>query len=107
MPKITPIAITVVGDEKATWLLERDEKTPDGHDFHRYQKIYVVRDGRIAEFRRDMGESKNFKGINEFSIPSFLEHSVDELIDMANEIRGQVKIDVKDWLQLEHYRTTV
>ncbi len=107
MNKIIPIALTISGNEKATVLLERTEKTPDERSFHRYQKIYIIRDGMPAEFRRDMGEAKNFKGIIEFTIPSFLEWSVDELMDMADEIRGQVKIDIKDWLQLENYKVTV
>ena len=107
MGKITLVATTVIGNEKATWLLERHEKTPDERGFHRYQRIYVIRDGCPAEFRRDMGDARNYKGVNEITIPSFLEYTVDELMDMADEIRGQVKIDIKDLFQVDKYKTTV
>lgn len=103
MDKIMPVATTTTGDEKAVGLTETNYKTPDQKAIHRYQCIYVIRDGRVAEFRRDLGDAKNFKGVYPINIPSLLEHSVDELIDLANELRGQYEIDVKDLLSLEKY----
>lgn len=103
MTKITPIALAVTGDEKAIGLVETNMQAPDNSGFHRYQIIYVVRDGQMAEFRRDMGLSKEWKGHNLINIPSLLEHTVDELMDMAEEARNEVKIDVKDFLGLDHY----
>lgn len=96
--KIMPIATSITGDEKALWLREIDEQSSGNRGFHRYQLVYVVRDGNWAEFRRDLGPSTNFKGINYLNIPSLLEKTVDQLFDLANELRGQLRIDVEDWL---------
>jgi hypothetical protein len=93
--KIVIPATTILGNEKAIALVETMEKG------RRIQIIYVPRDGKQAEFRKDMGSVKKFKGVNLLNIPSLLEHTVDELIDLANELRGTSKIDVKDFLQID------
>lgn len=103
MPKIMPVAQTITGDEKSVGLTETNYKTPDQKAIHRYQCIYVIRDGLVAEFRRDLGDAKNFRGINLLNIPSLLEMTVDELMDLADELRGQSSIDVKDYLELDKY----
>ena len=103
MPLIL-IANTVTGGEKAWGLYEVHEMAPNKRAFHRYQIIEVLRDGRVAQFRKDMGLAKMFRGINQINIPSFLEHSVDELLDMADEFRGEPKIDVLELLSLDHYK---
>jgi len=103
MTEITPIALTVVGDEKAIGLVETNLQSPNNKGFHRYQIIYVIRDGKTAEFRRDLGAESDWKGVNLINIPSLLEHSVDELIDMAEQIRNDKQVDVKDLLGLEKY----
>jgi hypothetical protein len=104
MSKIYPVATTILGDEEAVGLIEVNEKTPNQREVHRYQLIYVIRDGNVAEFRRDLGRSKKFKGVNYLNIPSYLEHTVDELIGLADELRGQTKIDIKDLLELDNYK---
>jgi len=101
MTKITPIALTVTGDEKAIGLLELNQQPPDGGADHRYQLIYVVRNGEPAEFRFDMGLSKKWKGVKYLNIPSLLEHTVDELRDIADEIRQTDKIDKHDFLEID------
>lgn len=106
MVKIIPVALTVTGDEKAFGLTEIDEQSPGNKGLHRYQLVYVVRDGKEAEFRRDMGEAKNFRGVKYLIIPSLLELTVDELFDLADELRGTSKIDIKDWLELDNFRST-
>lgn len=103
MDKIIPVTQTITGNEKAIGLVETNQQSPGNKGFHRYQLIYVPRDGRIAEFRRDMGEEKKWKGVNLLNIPSLLEHNVDELMDMADELRGTSKIDVKDLLQINKF----
>ncbi len=65
----------------------------------------MARDGKIAEFRQDMGLASNFKGIQQIHIPSLFEHSMDELLDMANELRNQKEIDLHDWLSLDKFKT--
>jgi len=101
---ITPITLTVTGDEKAWGLYEIHEQSPNNRGFHRYQIIQVNRGNELAEFRRDLGLSSKWKGVNQIRIPSLWEYSVDELIDLADELRGNVRIDVKDLLGLDKYK---
>ena len=49
-----------------------------------------------------MGSTKNFRGVNQLRIPSLMEHTVDELKAIANEMRA-TKFDVKDFLSLDNY----
>ena len=100
MPNIIPAVDKIFGDEKAIYLWELNYQSPDYSGFHRYQIIHVPRDGVICEWRKDMGSTKNFKGISQLRIPSYMEHTVDELKAMANELRT-MRFDVKDFLQLE------
>ena len=102
--KIVPITLTVTGDEKAWGLYEIHDQSPGNRGFHRYQIIQVNRNDKITEFRRDLGLAKKWKGVNQLRIPSLWEHTVDELIDIASEIRGKTRIDIKDWLELEKYK---
>jgi len=51
-----------------------------------------------------MGLSKNWRGINQFRIPSLWEHTVDELMDIANYLREGPRIDVKDLMQVNAYK---
>ena len=98
---ITPITNAVLGNEKAMGLFETHLQSPGNKGFHRYQVINVIRDGTIAEFRRDMGLAKNFKGVKYLIIPSDMEHTVDELMGLADELRYEINIDLKDWLHLD------
>jgi hypothetical protein len=99
--KIMPVAQSIIGDEKAIGLTETNYQSPGNRGFHRYQCIYVVRDGRTAEFRRDLGPTKKWKGVKLLNIPSLLEHTCDELIALAEELRNEQAIDVKDLLELD------
>jgi len=100
MRRIIPVANTITGNEKAWGLFEIHEQSPSNRGFHRYQIIEVIRDGKIAEWRKDMGLAKNFKGVKQLRIPSLLEHTVDELMGLADELRNETEIDIKDWLEL-------
>jgi hypothetical protein len=101
MPKLKVIATTITGDEKAYSLAELNEQSPGSRGFHRYQIIQVTRDGRLAEFRKDMGSTRRWKGIKQFRIPSLFEHTVDELLDIAAYLRLETDIDLKAWLELD------
>lgn len=82
-------------DEPCYGLFELNFQSPGSRGFHRYQIIQVIRNDRIAEFRKDLGASKKFKGIDQFRIPGgfksngtvHIVHKVGELIDIANEMR--------------------
>jgi hypothetical protein len=99
---ITPAVDKIFGGEKAIALYEIHEQSPSFSGFHRYQIIRVPRDGIVCEWRKDMGPIENFKGVNQLRIPSLMEHTVDELKAMANQLRA-TKFDVKDFLQLDNY----
>ena len=101
MRKLIRVTQTIEGNEKAWGLYEINEQSPGNRGFHRYQIIQVIRDGQIAEWRKDMGLAKKFRGVNQLRIPALLEHTCDELMDLADELRGQTKIDVKDFLRLD------
>ncbi len=89
MTKIYPIATTINGNEKAFALYEIEEQSPDSRGFHRYQVILVKRGDHLAEFRTDMGSNKLWKNVRQINIPSLWEHTVDELKDIANQIRNE------------------
>ncbi|MCJ7828856.1 MAG: hypothetical protein MUP81_03850 [Dehalococcoidia bacterium] len=98
---IIPAVENIIGNEKAIALYELNFQS--GHGFHRYQIIQVPRDGVVCEWRKDMGKASNFKGINQLRIPSYMEHTVDELKGIADSLRAS-KFDVKDFLKLEKYK---
>ena len=99
---ILPVVDKIFGDEKAISLFEMHLQSAGNKGIHRYQIIRVSRDGVMCEWRKDMGLAKNYRGINQLRIPSFMEHTVDELKAMANQART-TKFDVKDFLSLDRY----
>ena len=103
MAKLIIPANTILGDEKAWSYSEIHEQSPSSRGFHRYKVIKVLRGDKIADYREDMGLAKKYKGINPFTIPSFWLHTVDELMDIADNLRGQPRIDIKDLLQLDNF----
>lgn len=101
---IMTATISVNHNEKAYSLQEVHLQSPGSRGFHRYRIIVVNRDGRLAEFREDMGEAKNFKGVKQFNVPALWEHTVGELLGIADVLRNETFIDVKDWLELEQMK---
>ena len=83
----------ILGDEKALGLYEMNEIAPNG--WCRYQIIHVVRDGKVSEYRQNLGKAKRFKA-NQIRIPSYMEHTVNELREMADEMRAEKPIDLLD-----------
>ena len=101
---ILPATLYVIPNEKAYTYLELNVQPPNYEGFHRYRIIYVNRDGVMSEYREDMGLASKFKGAKTtIHIPSIWEHNVTELIALAEELRWETDIDVKDWLELEAY----
>jgi hypothetical protein len=103
MRNILPAVDKIFGGEKAIALYEMHLQSPGCHGFHRYQIIHVPRNGIICEWRKDMGSADNYKGISQLRIPSLMEHTVDELKAMANELRVR-RFDIKDFLELDNYK---
>ncbi len=94
----------VLGDEWALALAEVNKISPDSKSWRRCQFIRVVRDDKIHEYMEVLGETSEFTGIGQFTIPGgviendrvYLEHTVDELKEMANQIRGNPPADLKE-----------
>ena len=102
---LTVPATTVSGNERCWDYFEFNEQSPGSRGMRRYRLIIVNRDGKLAEFRQDMGSAKKFKGCRQIHIPSLWEHTVDELMDLGQELRNEKpRIDLLDWLELERAR---
>jgi len=87
----------VISMEELAWgLYELNMQSPGSRGFHRYQIIQVVRDGTITEVWVDMGLAKKWRKYNEIRIPSLLEHTVGELVEMANDMRENPSFDIKE-----------
>jgi len=102
MSLLIPVADKVFGNEKAIALYEMHLQSPGSRGFHRYQIIHVPRGDIVCEWRKDMGPARNYRGINQIRIPSLMEHTVDELKAMANQLRD-FRFDVKDFLSLDSF----
>lgn len=92
----------LLGNEKALGLYEMNLQSPGSRGFHRYQIVHVVRDGKPTEFREDLGKAKKFKA-NQFRIPAMMEHTVDELKDMALWLRENPAWKKEDAPELNEY----
>ena len=101
---LTPVTLTVKGNEKSWTYLEVHLQSPNSRGMRRYRIIVVNRDGKLAEYREDMGPAKKFKGVKQLNIPSMFEHSVDELRGIADELRNETQIDLDELLQLDNYK---
>uniref|UniRef100_A0A6M3IG14 Uncharacterized protein n=1 Tax=viral metagenome TaxID=1070528 RepID=A0A6M3IG14_9ZZZZ len=102
---LTPVTAYAAPNEKCWAYIETQEQSPDFSGFHRYRLIYVNRDGRISEYKEDMGRATSFIGAKStIHIPSIWEHSVEELKNLADELRWDVDIDILDWLELDSYK---
>lgn len=71
-------------DEKAMCLVERNLAATVG--VHRYQVITVNRDGELADFTTDLGPVEEFTA-PEFQVLGVWEHSVAELMHIADQYR--------------------
>ena len=95
----------VLEDEPCLGLFEMNLQSPGNRGWHRYQILYVMRTDHPSEFRRDMGLAKKFKA-NQFRIPGgawdettqkyYVEHTVGELVEMANDMREFPSFDIKE-----------
>ena len=85
---VLPQTLSVHPDEKAFALCELDYLTVDYKARRRWQFLYVVRDGEVAEWVRDLGAVSEFDA-PEFRLYSFWQDSVGELMDQADRMRWQ------------------
>lgn len=106
MSKLQVITTTVTGNEKAWSYQEAHLQSPKSRGFHRYRIIKVNRDGKLAEYREDLGSVTKWRGVRCFNIPSLWEHTVDELLDIADYLRSETEIDIADWLSLDKMKVS-
>ncbi len=100
MEIVTP-ANVVLGNEKAYDYMEVNlPLDKPGMGMRRIRIIRVNRDGKLAEFREDMGPAKKFKGSRQLNIPSLFEHTVDELRGLADDLRYELPQERIDVLEL-------
>jgi len=100
-------------DEPCLGLFEIEEQSPMSRGFHRYQVVYVLRGGKPAEYRRDMGHIRKWKGVAQLRIPGgapsethdtfYIEETVGRLRESADQLRGH-DLDMKDRLSLDEVR---
>lgn len=105
MPKILCGTEYVLLDEPCLGLYEMNLQSTGSRGFRRYQIIYVMRGDKPAEMRRDMGSAKSFTA-NQFRIPGgakdevsgryYIEHTVGELVDIADYMRTHPSFDKKE-----------
>lgn len=103
--QIAPVTTTVLGNEKAWTYIEVNQPSiKPGAGMRRVRIIVVNRDGRLTEYREDMGSAKRFKGKRQINIPSLFEHSVDELRAIADDIRDEPFEYLPDLLGTDKYK---
>ena len=88
IPTLRPLHI----DELAWSLYEDDRLSEDGKVLMRFQTVQVIRDGRRVEFPRALGPSHNYFA-GPFLIPALEAHSVGEVVEMAELLRGDKGLD--------------
>lgn len=98
----------VTEDEPCLGLYEMNLQSPGSRGFHRYQIIYVMRDDKPAEYRKDLGLAKDFRadqlrilgGAKDETTGRFwIEHTVGELKEIADMRRGNDLFDKKELAQ--------
>lgn len=98
---LVPATLWVSMDEPAYYLIESNLQSPGSRGWRRYQRIWVIRNDAVAEWKKDLGAAANFTAPG-FGIPGGVTdeqtghievfHTVGELVDIADAIRaGQIE----------------
>ena len=80
-----PTAPSLQSKERVFMMSEENE--PYAGKQRRVQTIQVQRDGRLVEFKRDLGPVTDFLGINELLVFSLFEDEVQEVMEWAEAHR--------------------
>ena len=104
----------IMEDEPCIGLSEMNLQSPNNRGWRRYQIIFVMRGDKPAEFRKDMGLAKKFKGVHPIRILGgvmdevtgryYVEHNVGELRDMADDMRANPPFDLRELAQVDRIR---
>lgn len=100
---IIPATTFITNDELALGYYEINEQAPDSRGFHRYKIIRVIRNGKPAEYREDMGLAKRCKRKKQVAIPAMLQHTVGELRDIADKFVNHTGWDIDDWRDIDKW----
>jgi len=99
----------VRGEEPCLSLREETRKAPDGQK-HRYQSVWVMRNDKPAEYRRDMGLAMNFNPDALWVIGGvvgdriYIEETVNSLREQAEDMRAH-PFDRYELAQVNKLRT--
>lgn len=93
MPIIIPNVKPPTKEEYAYYLKEYDELDEAGQVLNRYQELAVVRDDKLVAFPRVMGKTEDFPLAQPLFIFAAFEHTCDELMDIANALREDSRLD--------------
>jgi|TARA_R110000751_G_scaffold20837_2_gene60607 hypothetical protein len=86
MNELVVAASIVKNDEPALRLEELNVQGIKGQGMQRRQFIHVIRDDRRAVWSQDLGNADSFHA-PPFRIPSLMEHTVEELREIADQLR--------------------
>lgn len=88
MPPRLAVAVkgAVEPDEPCYAVTENNALSEDFKSLRRWQRVYVVREDDIREYKRDLGPAADFTA-PEFRIVSLLEDSVAFCLDQADQMR--------------------
>lgn len=99
-------------DEPCLGLYEMNLQSPGSRGFHRYQVVYVMRGDEPAEYRRDLGLSKDIKA-DEFRLlggdrdPNgkfWIEETVGRLRQIADLLKGNNLFDKRELVQINNLK---
>lgn len=93
MPIIIPNVKPPTKDEYAYYLKEYDELDEEGKVLNRYQELAVVRDDNLVAFPRVMGKTEDYPLAQPLFIFAAFEHTCDELMDIANGLREDARLE--------------
>ena len=102
----------IMEDEDCFCLTESDMKSPMGQ--RRYRSYTVIRSDRLATYREDLGDSKDFKNVDPICVPGGVIdertrrievfHTVGELLDIVRQRRIQKAFDKRELVGLDNIK---
>ena len=85
----------VLANEPCYRLAEVNLQSPDCKGFHRYQLIWIIRNGNLTEYVEDMGLAKDIK-VDQLIILGCEDETVERMKYMANQIRDEPPFDRRE-----------
>lgn len=89
MSKLPPQVETIERHEKCWQIVEFEGLTPDYKTAHRYQQIFILRDGEMRVGLVDMGPAIQWPGVPTLRVNSLGEDSVAECLEQIEGMRTE------------------